>query len=92
MRTCTRTTPSPSLLFLRLQPVSSPRRKDDKEGAPPPAGSGSGEGGGKRGGGEGDSVPTAPSAAVVGAGASPAGELEFNMAAIDLSDMKVRVK
>ncbi len=33
-----------------------------------------------------DGVPTAPSAAVAGAGG---GELEFNMAAIDLTDMKV---
>lgn len=69
-------------------------RKDDKGGVTPPAGSGSGsgpgQGGGKRGGDQGDGVPTAPSAAVAGAGAGPAGELEFNMAAIDLSDMKVR--
>ena len=32
-------------------------------------------------------MPTAPSAAVAGAGG---GELDFNMAAIDLTDMKVR--
>lgn len=71
--------PAVSALF-----SSSRRRKDGKGGAPP-AGLGAG---GKRGD-EGDGVPTAPSAAVAGAGAGPGGELEFNMAAIDLSDMKV---
>lgn len=57
-----------------------------------------GAGGGGAGGDQGDGnraprdgVTTAPAAAVAGAGAgaSPSGEVEFNMAAIDLSDMKV---
>eukprot|EP00903_Cladosiphon_okamuranus_P006668 g6510.t1 len=58
--------------------------RNDGKGGAPPAGSGAGD----RRGDEGDGVPTAPSAAVAGAGVGPAGELEFNMAAIDLSDMK----
>lgn len=51
-------------------------------------------GGGAGGGGARaprDGIAATPSAAVVGAGVSGGGEMEFNMAALDLSDMKVRV-